>query len=282
MKLFSLLSIVLYTSCSLASVKEIYHPKSQRYLSMEEFIAELPDQGAIALGEFHNHPPIQKAQAQIINEKVNQARRTSDFSVHWEFLNHTDQTQTDQVYFQFLANLIDAKEFIEQTAGAQNLQYAPIIQAIKDNDGKLYGINLPRPYKQQVIKGGIRSIDSTLVPDHFYVGNERYRERFIQAMGAHVPADKIEAYFTAQCLTDSVMAHQINLHSDKALNFIVAGSFHTDFRDATIERLEKITNSQIHTFKFASESLNTSEEITNFKKYDQNYGHYADYIIVTK
>ena len=270
------------TTLSHASIIEVYQPKTGLSFSFQEFINELPSQGHIILGEFHNQTSIQKAQAQIINEKVQRAGAFNDFTVHWEFLNHTEQEKTDEVFYEFIANQITAEEFIATLLGNRNIHYAPIAQVTKDLQGELRGINLPRVYKQQVIQGGIRSISSDLVPSSHYVGGDRYYSRFEKIMQDHVPADKIYAYFVAQCLTDSVMADQVVKHSQKRLNFVIAGSFHTDFRDATVVRLENLLGKSVQTIKFASKSLNTPEEIQIFKSYDSENGFYADYIVITE
>lgn len=241
----------------------------------------LPSEGQIVLGEFHNHNPIQSAQAEIIRKKIEYEMYQGDFAVHWEFLNHTDQSYTAEKFQELIANMIDPEEFIRLTAGEQNLQYASIVKVVKDLHGDLFGINLPRKLKQRVIQGGIRAIDAKYVPAGHYVGGDRYKERFIAAMGNHVPANKIDRYFLAQCLTDSVMADQIAKNSQAKLNFVVAGSFHTDYFDGTVIRLNKLMNSKATTFKFASLSLNSEEEIETYKKYDEHFGYYADYIIIT-
>ena len=275
-----LLTLSLYAHHCLAL--EIYHPKTQRILSFTQFIQELPASGHIALGEFHNQSEIQKTQAQIINEKVQREGLYADFTIHWEFLNHTEQAHTESVFFEFIANLISARDFISMTVGPRNLEYTPLIQVAKDLQGDIRGVNLPRKYKHQVIAGGIRAISSDLVPESHYVGGPRYLKRFTKIMSEHIPESQIGAYFLAQCLTDSVMADQIAKNSTKKLNFIIAGSFHTDFHDATIVRLERLTGTKVTTLKFASQSLNSREEIENFKSYQSEFGFFADYIVITK
>ena len=281
LKLLCLSLFFVIPSFTYGSIIEIYQPKTGKTLSFQEFISHLPDSGHVVMGEFHNQAPIQNAQAQIINEKVQRSQAFGDFSIHWEFLNHTEQERTEEIFFEFIANLITAEEFISQVLSSRYVEYSPLAQVAKDLQGELRGINLPRKYKQQVIAGGIRSINSDLVPSSHYVGGDRYFERFKKVMRDHVPADKLYAYFVAQCLTDSVMADQISKYSQKRLNFVVAGSFHTDFRDATVVRLEKLTGAPAHTLKFASQSLNTTAEIEKFKSYDSFYGFYADYIVIT-
>ncbi|MAZ49536.1 MAG: hypothetical protein CME65_13330 [Halobacteriovoraceae bacterium] len=281
MKNLTIMLVLLFYSYQ-SHALEIYHPKTQRTLSFAEFIEELPTSGHIAFGEFHNQPHIQKAQAQIINEKIQREGLFADFTIHWEFLNHTEQAYTDSVFFEFIANLITAQDFIEMTAGPKNLEYTPLAQVAKDLQGELRGINLPRKYKQQVIAGGIRAINSELVPASHFVGGPRYLQRFTEVMGGHIPNSQIGAYFLAQCLTDSVMADQITKNSAKKLNFLIAGSFHTDFHDATIVRLEKLTGTKVTTLKFASQGLNSNSEIEDFKSYQPEYGFYADYIVITK
>lgn len=282
MKKLSIVFAFLFSTISHSKIIEVYNTKTQEVLNVSSLIKELPNNGYFVLGEFHNTKEIQEAQAELIQKKVKYNQAETQFSVFWEFLDHTSQTTIDIQFQKYIDQKISLVEFISSTAGKQNMLYSPIIKVLKTSKGVLRGINLPRSLKQKVMKEGIQSIDPKFIPRNHYVGGKNYEKRFSTAMGGHVPADAVAKYFLAQCLTDSVMAEQITKYKKNELNFIIAGSFHTDFYDATVIRISKIVNTSITTFKFASVNQSTPEEIFNFKNKDNDYGFYADYIVISK
>lgn len=279
MKTLTLITLLIYSFISCASINSITSTKDQTKLSFEDFINKLPADGFIVLGEFHNDELIQNAQAKIIESK---GKSVTSAAVHWEFLNHTEQMATQTLFEMLKKEEITATEFIARTAGKNNLTYAPIASVAAKNNYDFYGINLPRTLKQKVIQDGIGSIDPSYIPSTHYTGGDEYRERFNTAMGNHVPADKVEAYFVAQCLTDSVMADKAAANSQNQLNYIIAGSFHTDFYDGTVVRLQKLVNRQIVTLKFVNANQLSAQDIQIMTQGHQKYGLYADYIIVVK
>jgi uncharacterized iron-regulated protein len=280
---FVLAALLLLTSTySLASIFKIYNTATKKYIPLSKLIEVLPDDGIIVLGEFHNDDLIQKAQASIISKKTQAARQEGNISLYWEFLNFTDQLKIDDEFTHFLEGEITSNQFITNTAGSNNLSYSPLLEELKKLAGQIFGINLPRSIKQKVIADGIDSIDPIFVPHHHYNGDESYRERFVQAMEGHVPASKIEAYFTAQCLTDSVMADTISRKILTGLNFLVAGSFHTDFFNGTVMRLNSLVNRNISTLKLINLNQLSEQIIQEYIQGHKKYGRYADFIIMVK
>lgn len=275
MKLLLLLLIV--NSASLkAEIVKIFSTKEQIFINDHQMFSQLIPASYIVLGEFHNDQEIQNAQAEIITQvsKI----RNSHFNVMWEFLDFTNNVETTLEFDKFRSNQITATDFLTNTKNDQNLSYLPIIEAIKKNKGNIIGINLPRHLKQRVVKEGIQSIDPGLVPSSHYVGGDDYLERFTETMIDHIPANKIPHYFLAQCLTDSVMAFQASQFQSE-YSFVIAGSFHTDFDDATVERLKRLTNQKVATLKLINEKLTTPTESIEYLQGHSKFGQYADYIV---
>lgn len=277
----TILALLLF--CSLdaqAEIRKIFETKTKSFVSYESFLSRMAGNAIIVLGEFHNNVPIQQAQAQIVQDTVKVARAENQFQLMWEFLNFTEQKQIETEFKSYTEGSIGLQEFINRTAGEQNSSYAPIIEVTSKLRGSLFGLNLPRSLKQKVIKEGIQSIDAALIPAAHYVGGENYLERFIVASGDHMPPEKIPAYFLAQCLTDSVMAHH-TLKNHNQLSFIVAGSFHTDFYDGTVARLKKWSDHKIATLKIVNEAELSEEDLEELYNGHAKYGHAADYIVLT-
>lgn len=271
-----ILIVLLFSISSFAGIKKIFSTKHKSYISYDEFQMELPENGHIVLGEFHNFPEIQNAQAKIIEDKIHSSNSYETSQIMWEFINNSDQENINKTYSQFLSRSINAEEFTTKIAGEQNSTYAPIMALTKLTNRAPIAINLPRELKKKVMNEGIGSIDPKYVPAHHYVGGENYLSRFKTAMGGHASDDMIKKYFLAQCLTDSVMSDEAN-KNHLGLSFIIAGSFHTDFFDGTVSRLKEISSEEVTTLKITNQEL--FEE--SFLKEDSSYGFYADYIVIT-
>jgi uncharacterized iron-regulated protein len=281
MKITLLIALIVSSISASSADPLVYKTSDSEYISFERFISEIPSTGHIVMGEFHNDPLIQNTQTKIIKDKITLENMTGQFSVMWEFLNYTDQEKIQRQYKSLKESKITVDEFISNTAGKQNLTYAPIFSVTAQYDGNIAGINLPRSLKQAVVKGGLGAISPEFIPQAHYTGDEDYLARFVAAMGAHVPAEKIPNYFLAQCLTDSVMAEQIHLNNTKQLNFIIAGSFHTDFYDGTVVRL-KDTYHNVTTLKLVNINILSEIELNEIISGNYKYGVYADYILITQ
>lgn len=275
MKLFIFFLSLIFASC--ANITSIYNTQTSSYLSYNEFIEELKDTGFIIMGEFHNNKSIQQAQAKIIRDKVKEITPPKEIQIMWEFLNFTDQSKINKAFYQLPKNTLNLKDFTSEIAGKNNLNYTPIIAVAKELNRPPVAINLPREIKQKVMKEGINSVDQKYVPINHYLGGTNYRERFSRAMINHASESEIEKYFLAQSLTDSVMA-DIASKKEADLNFVIAGSFHTDFYDGMISKLKEVTPRPITTLKLTSEELMKPEFISG----DKEYGPYADYVIITR
>jgi uncharacterized iron-regulated protein len=281
MKTTLLITLLVTSISAFSKISGVYKTSDSEYISYDRFLTDLPTNGHVVMGEFHNDPLIQNAQAQIISEKVQLESLVGKFSVMWEFLNYTDQESINEHYENLKTKKITPEDFIASTAGKQNLSYAPIFSVAAINGGDIAGINLPRSLKQAVVKGGIQAIPSHYIPVDHYTGGEDYLARFKEAMGAHVPAEKVPGYFLAQCLTDSVMAEQIHLNYKNPLNFVVAGSFHTDFFDGTVVRLMNTYNNVV-TLKIINKNSLSQEDMSEIISGHAKYGIFADYIIITE
>ena len=272
MKLF--FSLLVFSQFSFASISHIYDTKKQSCLTKDQI--QLIEASFYVLGEFHNNDAIHRAQAEIISTFSDE-----HIAVMWEFLNHHDQESLNESLERLYGEEIDAEEFIEETAGAQNKQYAPIIEEVQQALLPFYGINIARKYKKKVMEDGLSSVSSEILPATLFQGTKNYKKRFIEAMGGHAPSDVIDKYFLAQYLTDSIMAEK-SVQNMEQKNFIIAGSFHTDFYDGTVYGLNQLTNETVATFKIVNEAELTEEQKEELKVGHSVYGAFADYIVFAK
>ncbi|MCM2278124.1 MAG: ChaN family lipoprotein [Oligoflexia bacterium] len=233
----------------------------------------------VVLGEKHDTPAVQAAQAEIMESVIGEAGRRDDFTLAWEFLNVSGQRVTEEAFSRFVAGEIGVAELLSRIQGHEGyLNYSPVLEATKRLGGRLIGVNLTRAEKAPVTRGGIGAADPALVPPGFALGSGGYRERFTETMREHVPPEKIENYFAAQCLTDDVIAFHLLQDSASPLNFLVIGSFHTDYFDGTVERLKLRAPDQLTlTVKLVDASDYAEGELLSLLT-DARYGEIADYV----
>ncbi len=263
-----------FTTSLLASV-EVFDIKHQRPVSYSTWIKKLPINSVIFLGEFHYNPPVQKMEAQIIHDFVTLNEVKSKFSVSWEFLNYLDQAVIESNLAQ-----MESSDFLKSMNLVSAESYIPVVDEVKQNGGDLFGLNIDRKIKQQLIATGIESLDPKFIPPNLEIGGENYFYRFKESMGDHVPAAKLQRYFEAQCFTDSIMSYQLSLNKAAPVNFVIAGSFHTDYFDGTIARFEKLTDKPIINVKIVNVSELDEDELAKILKPSIIYGDVSDYVVM--
>ena len=258
----------------------LFDTKSGEYTDYNETLSSLPDRMNLILGEYHYNTPIQKAQAKIISDTVRLKQMDGNFTVGWEFLNYIDQEKIVNNFNKFKNREIEKDDLFKNLglyANSENDKYFPIMEATKNYNGNFIGLNAPRAWKKIVMSDGLEGLEPNQVPENFELGGANYKKRFIESMGGH-GGDQLDSYYLAQCYTDSVMAEQFINTSRNQLNFMIAGSFHTDFRDGAVAQLFKITNLPIITFKIVNAKEYTPEEIQELIRPHSEYGPIADFI----
>lgn len=274
-----LLGLVFHSSaCASVWHGKIIEVDSGADLNLAELAQRLSNSEGVILGEKHDTHPIQFAQAEVIESTfLNSGNRS--FTLAWEFLNHSQQADTDQLFEKFKNGLIDANQFLDHTQGAgKNRNYALILEVTKKVGGKLLGLNLPRKDKDPVVSGGLSAAKPGTIPPDFQLGGEKYYERFVAAMEGHASPQQLQNYFAAQCLTDEVMATHLLEDSSAEIRFVVLGGFHTDYFDGTVASLKRRKNDfKISVVRFIDASDYTENELKTLSVHS-NYGPIADFI----
>ena len=100
--------------------------------------------------------------------------------------------------------------------------------------------------------------------------------------GGHANPDQIDRYFEAQCLTDDRMAFEVaevsKTQGPVVFGVLVAGSFHTDFGDGVVARLQwRAPDLRLGTVRIIDASDYTADELSAVG-IDPQYGELADWI----
>ncbi len=282
-----ILLISLFLTCFTVSAEDrVFDTKKQRFLTVKEFADLIPPRGQVVLGEYHYQGNIQKAQGKIIKAIVDRHFRYDEFSVAWEFLNYTDQTEVVKSFLAYRAKEITGLElfkkwFPNSTKPEQNLPYLSFVDVAASLGGEVVAVNAPRKYKRVITADGIGALDPNLIPPTYEIGSENYLKRFKEAMGGHVPEEKIKNYFEAQSYTDSIMAHQMMAFSAFDLQFLIVGAFHSDYLDGVVREIGKTHVNETTTVKIVDKA---DMDITTYREIllgSRSYGRFADYIYFT-
>ncbi len=286
MKNITIILLLLLTNITFAKIK-IFDTNKEKYIEFQEMIQEIPANSNVVLGEYHYQKSIQLMQGKIIQQVVKYHNAQKQFSVGWEFLNFYENTFIQPLIGQYKNGLLSDKNLIDElfmgTNNSNNYLYLPIFQTIKELDGDFYGLNVGRNIRAKVVKEGIDSINQSMVPANYKLGSDLYFTRFKEAMGGgHTPDHLILPYFTAQSLTDSVMAYHLLENSKHNLTFTVVGSFHSDYFLGYIGQLSALSGYKIINIKIVETSDLSDSEINQLVTPSPIYGKIADYIVFTK
>lgn len=261
---------------------KIYNTKSQQFISQKELFQNIPTKGQLVLGEQHYQDVVQKAEGDIIRGVLQEKKIQNNFSVCWEFLNYPNQQTIDSVFLRFKKHLISIADLFSKlflgTKPQVHHSYRHLFEVARFFNGEVIGINAPRAWKQVITKDGLANLDKKFIPVNMELGGKFYKERFVKAMGGHVPSKKVPYYFEAQSYTDSVMASSIQNLPQHDLKFIIVGAFHSDFNDGLVAQLKKYNSGPTTTIKIINIQNLSKKEIKNLLTPHSRYGIIADYI----
>lgn len=263
---------------------QIYNSKLAQFEQWDQVLNAVQEEATIVMGEEHYNELVQMAEGLIISKVVEAKNAKGAFTAAWEFLDYPVQDLITEAMSEWKLSGDDQafmlKVFENQSRAQSNQVYMPFLKTVKDLGGELIATNAPRDWKKIITTTGLSTLDPSLIPPNMEMGTDGYFERFKLVMQDHVPADKLQNYFEAQCYTDSVMSYQIMSRSSFGLRFMVVGSFHSDYFDGLVENYKKQTNMPVLTFKLVDASELSAQEIDELIKPNAQFGALADYILL--
>ncbi len=254
--------------------------------TVKQVSLQIPKKTILVIGEMHGLDQIKKQHMEILLALKKQSLK---ISIGFEFLNFTDQVTIDD-YKSFLISDDEFKKKINWKGFDFSFYKNQILFPLKSENENTIGLNLPSDITKKIAKDGFDSLSSEqrlLLPADFELGNQFYKERFLLAAGSHLPADKIDNYFTSQSAWDESMAYQavkyLKQNDTDDIFVIIVGEFHVQYGgglpDRLIQRLKKENlNWNVKTISQISTQDLTSEEIDFEIKPHLKYGLRADYL----
>lgn len=223
----------------------IYDVKAKEFSDLEALAAKAAKADVVFFGEQHNDGNAHRLQRALL-ESV--ARRRSDVVLSLEMFERDVQPVLDD----YLAGRIDEAAFLKASRPWPNyaVDYRPLVEFAKAKGWKVIAANVPRPVASAVSRGGLPAITALSATERpwaaaaFWCPQDDYFTRFGASMGGHGPStpEGMRMFYEAQCVKDETMAESIvqaRAAASGALVIHMNGSFHSDFRDGTAERVTR-------------------------------------------
>lgn len=261
---------------------QFFDGKTQAQTSLEQLIAKVKPGTILLVGENHGLVSHRDQHLELLHALRDKGLKVS---VGLEFLNYTDQMHINS----FTAGLVTEADFLTlvKWGGISFDYYRSQLLFPRPNLGEQgLGLNLPRALTSKISKfglSGLSSEDFLLMPPAFELGRASYKERFLNAAGAHCHVP--DNCFAAQSAWDDTMAWQAvrftEQYPDHVL-VVIVGEFHVQYGGGTPDRIRArkpsaniLTLSQIW-----AEGL-SKEEIAAELKPSVTEGPRADFIWVS-
>ena len=208
-------------------------------LDLEAQADLLAGRDVVFLGEVHDSPDGHALQLQLL-ERLGERR--ADIVLSLEMFERDVQPELDA----YLAGELGEATFLSGARPWKNYaaDYRPLVEWARARGAPVVAANVPRELARRVSQEGLAAVaGEEFVPETVDAGPGEYRDRFERAMAEHGGVDEqtLQLFFESQCLKDEVMAASIAAALDAeggdVLVVHVCGSFHSDHRLGTVERL---------------------------------------------
>ncbi len=225
-------------------------------LDWNEVLARLAAADVVLIGETHDDPHAHAFEQAVAQDLCALWPRCA---VSLEMLERNEQPTVDA----WLRGEIDTEEMIDQTGSANWAGegswvpwYQPILDAARDNGGRVVAANAPRPYVRCAREQGLEALEQ-LPPDEALLfdlptaalASAAYRERFRQIMhsmaraAGNEPASEndIDQMLRSQATWDATMAASIARARAMGASVVIhsVGSFHVSHEGGTVLELRQ-------------------------------------------
>ncbi|MCM0605256.1 MAG: ChaN family lipoprotein [Xanthomonadaceae bacterium] len=286
--LFLLLFMGLNSQAGTFEPEQLYFGKSGERASLVDLALYTPKGSTIIIGEYHDNVSHHDHQIALINVLIDSGHKVA---LGMEFLQTPFQNQVNE----YLLGQLKEQDFLAQIGWGMNNfgLYREQIKLAYDSSKTVLAINAPSSLTSRVSKVGIDALsdeEKSLLPPDFKLGNDKYYQRFKDAMGEHVPAEKIMNYFQAQSIWDDTMAwniaswrqNQVQQKTDKVTLVIIIGDFHVRYFGGTPDRLTQRTGMTPVVISQMNMQDLTDDEVSFEIASDPESGQRADFVWTSK
>jgi uncharacterized iron-regulated protein len=251
----------------------VYDTKKKRFIDFETMSAQLAKADIVFLGEQHDDPRTHQLQAAVLDAVAR--RRTGPIVLALEMFERDVQANLDA----YLAGTREEADFLAASRPWPNYQadYRPMVEYARAKGWPVVAGNVPRRLASVVARRGLAAIDSLPATDRALVAKkldcprDAYWTRFKATMGdmsghgMQLSPEQVDQMvwrtYEAQCVKDETMGEAIaEAHAARqALVIHANGSFHSDYRYGTAERVKwRLPDARISVVSFVPvEDLDT-------------------------
>jgi uncharacterized iron-regulated protein len=278
-----ILLLILSLLVSKAVFGQLYDGKTLSIAHINDLASKVQPGTILLLGEHHGLAAHRDQHLQVLS-----ALRAAGLkvSVGMEFVNYTDQSFLND-YRNGVLIEPDFLKAIKWGGFSFDFYRDQINFPLIANGESSLGLNLPRTVTSKISRNGLGSLaaeDWALMPPQFQLGRDSYRQRFMDAAGAHCKVP--ENCFAAQCAWDDTMAWQsakfISENPDQVL-VVVVGEFHVQYGGGIKHRvLQRLADARVITLSQIWAEDMSDDEIRSALQPSEVEGPRADFIWVTR
>jgi uncharacterized iron-regulated protein len=235
----------------------VFDTREGKFTDFESMSAQLAKADIVFVGEQHDDPNTHRLELAILEGL---ARRGRAVTLSLEMFERDAQEPLEH----FLMGHMTEPEFLKVSRPWPRYatDYKPLVDFAIAREWPVLAANVPRPIASEVAKGGLDVLKAKSVDDRKLfaadlkcpTGDDDYFKRFAESAGSHpapgASADDnrrtTERYYFAQCVKDETMAESIassfnasRSGEKKPVIVHYNGSFHSDFRQGTAERVAR-------------------------------------------
>lgn len=282
MRIFlGVMQLFLATSCALSAKAFDLRDSQGQHIDLSSAISSIEPGSVLILGESHNYGPHMKSEVDFLKALRDSGHRVD---VGMEFLEYPTQALVEK----YRTGDLSEAEFLKQArwGGFPFSSYREQVQFPQVRLGEnTWALNCPREITSKVGKSGLESLTTEeikMLPPNFVVGNDLYRERFLQVI-PHLPDGAADRYFSAQSIWDDTMAWKAGESSQIGTTLvIVVGEFHVQYGGGLPDRLRsRYPNLKIKTVSMLNTNdYENSEDLERQVHPHVKYGPRADFILI--
>lgn len=264
---------------------QAYYNSQGQKIELEAVFSRVRPGDVIVIGENHGQAQARQQQLEVLHHL-----RTKGFKVSlgMEFFTYTDQELVNL----FMQKKISEEDFLNQINWGQGFPFSfyrdQVLSQNRDRGELTIALNAPRTITGQVAKKGLESLSpeqEKLLPPNLTLGNDLYRQRFIEQM-PHLPnPETADRYFAAQSIWDDTMAWKIQQfmtdHSDQVL-VVIVGDFHVQYGGGVPDRISSRSGRRPFILSYQSSIDLSQEELNQLILPHPVFGSRADFIWVAE
>lgn len=279
---FGLFALVLGAADAQNLPANVIFQQGRSEVSLEQALSSVQPGEIVVLGEEHGTQEMSDQQLQVLETLRKKGLKVS---VGMEFFPYPNQADVDA----WRQGRLAEDDFLAQISWGQGFPFSAYRRQVQFpdlNSEYVVALNAPRTLTGQISKQGLNGLSAeelALMPPDFHLGNDLYKERFVELMTAsgHVPSEtQMDNFFAAQSTWDDSMAWRasefLKTHPEQIL-VIIVGEFHVQYGGGLPDRL-KARGQKVTSFSLVNLEGFSDVEQRDLVQPSAKYGSRADYV----